>query len=96
MAKINTPRAINNKYHITETIKILELSNRLNIYVSYVETEAIMIINVNLQLILCNKCRKHSNVLTICMILIRIRNGLKVMTTMIKNSLFNKGGSWHH
>ena len=39
-------------------------------------------------------CRKHSNVLTICMILIRIRNGLKVMTTMIKNSLFNKGGSW--
>ena len=67
--------------------------NRLNIYVSYVETEAIMIINVNLQLILCNECRKHSNFLTICMRLIRIRNGLKVMTTMIKNSLFNKGGS---
>ena len=57
MAKINTPRVNNNKYHITETVKILELPNRLNIYVSYVETEAIMIINVNLQLILCNKCR---------------------------------------
>ena len=96
MAKINIPRGNNNKYHITETVKILELPNRLNTYVSYVETEAIMIINVNLQLILCNECRKRSNVLTICMILIRIRNGLKVMTTMIKNSLFNKGGSWHH
>ena len=91
MAKINTPRVNNNRYHITETIKILELPNRLNIYVSYVETEAIMIINVNLQLILCNERRKRSNVLTIYMILITIRNGLKVMTTIIQNSLFNKG-----
>ena len=93
MAKI--PR-VNNRYHITETVKILELPNRLNIYVSYVEIEAIMTINVNLQLILCNKCRKHSNTVIICMTLTRIRNGLKVMTTMIKNSLFNKGGSWCH
>ena len=30
MAKINTPR-VNNRYHITETVKILELPNRLNI-----------------------------------------------------------------
>ena len=34
------------------------------------------------------------NALIICMTLTRIRNGLKVTTTMIKNSLFNKGGSW--
>ena len=87
---------VNNRYHITETVKILELPNRLNIYVSYVEIEVIMTINVNLQLILFNKCRKCSNALIICMTLTRIRNGLKVMTTMIKNSLFNKGGSWCH
>ena len=45
---------------------------------------------------LSNEHRKCSNVLTICIILIRIRNGLKVITTMIKNSLFKKGGSCRH
>ena len=44
---------VKDNYHTQETVKITDNLSKLNMYVSCVETKAIMITNVNLQLILC-------------------------------------------
>ena len=87
---------IKGKRLIQETVKIQDNQSKLNTYVSYAEIKATMTTNVNLQQISCKEHKKRFNARIICMTLTRIRNGPKVKTMMIINSLFNKGGSWHH
>ena len=49
--------------HIQETVKVQDNLSKLNMYVSYVETKATMIINANLQLIFCKELKRHFNAL---------------------------------
>ena len=82
--------------HIQETVKILDNQSKLNTCVSFAEIKAITTINASLQQILCKELKRRFNALTIHMRLTMIRNGPRETIMMITNSLFNKGGSWHH